>query len=218
VRKNAGACESETILKYLEGFPSELSNSLRNLCLNEKQGLVGTQSNMKQNRSLAVKQTLGSASLFSPSPLFGVSYNVYDQMPDISLEDGVSHYTELYSKKFVISENGSSKCFSESSCQPHIAENMSLKTLLDSPTSTSDTSFLSPTNSSKTAETNDSPIEGMMDRKQLKSDNDNRPWSEDNNPKYLFDLDHDGIWSTHIFGFQAEKYNSSKDSNLEHPE
>jgi len=190
---------------------------LRNLCLNEKQGLVGTQSHMKQYRSRAVKHTFENASLFSPSPLFGVSNNVFDQMPDISLEDAVSHYTELYTKKFVISEKGSSKCISESSCRPRLAENMSLRTLLDSPTSTSDTYFLSPSNSSKTAETNGSPIDGMMDRKQLKSDNDNQPWSEDINPKYLFDLDHDGIWSKHIFGSQAQKYNSNEDSKLEHP-
>jgi len=98
-----------------------------------------------------------------------------------------------------------------------LAENMSLTTLLDSPTSTSDTYFLSPPNSSKTAETNDSSIDGMTDWKQLKSDTDNRPWSEDNNRKYLFELDHDGIWSKHIFGFQAQKYNSGKDSKLQHP-
>jgi len=217
VLKKAESFESETILKYLEGFPSELSNSLRNLCLNEKQGMVGTQSNMKQSRSRAVKHTLKSASLFSPPPLFGVPSKVYDQMPDISREDAVSHYTELYSNKFIISENGSSKCISESSGPPHIAENMSVTTLLDSPTSTSDTSFLSPTNSSKTAETSDSSIDGMMDWKQLKFDTDNRRWSEDNNGKYLFDLDHDGIWSKHIFGSQAQKYNSNEDSKLEHP-
>jgi len=215
VLKNAESFESETILKYLEGFPSELSNSLRNLCLNEKQGLVGTH-HMKQNRSRAGKHTLENPSLFSPSPLFGVSNNGFDQMPDISLEDAVSHYTELYTKKFVISEKGSSKCISESSCRPRLTENMSLRSLLDSPTSTSDTYFLSPSNSSKTAETNGSPIDGM-DRKQLKSDNDNRSWSEDINPKYLFDLDHDGIWSKHIFGSQAQKYSSNKDSKLEHP-
>jgi len=217
VLKNAESFESETILKYLEGFPSELSNSLRNLCLNEKQRMVGTQSNMNQSRSRAVKHTLESASLFSPLPLFGVSSKVYDQMPDISREDAVSHYTELYGKKFVNSENGSSTCSNESSCPPQIAENMSLTTLLDSPTSTSDTYFLSPTNSSKTAETNDSSIDGMMDWKQLKSDDENWPWREDNNRKYLFDLDHDGIWSKHIFGFQAQKYNSGKDSKLQHP-
>jgi len=217
VLKNAESFESETILKYLEGFPSELANSLRNLCLNENQRLVGTQSNMNQSRSRAVKHTSESASLFSPLPLFGVSSKVYDQMPDISSEDALSDYTELYDKKFVISENGSSKCISKSSCPPHIAENMSLTTLLDSPTSTSDTYFLSPTNSIKTAETNDSSIEGMMDWKHCKSDTDNRPLSEDNNRKYLFDLEHDGIWSKHIFGFKAQKYNSGKDSKLQHP-
>jgi len=214
VLKNTESFESETILKYLEGFPSELSNSLRNLCLNEKQRMVGTQSNMNQSRSRAVKHTLESASLFSPLPLFGVSSKVYDQMPDISREDAVSHYTELYGKKFVNSENGSSTCSNESSCPPQIAENMSLTTLLDSPTSTSDTYFLSPTNSSKTAETNDSSIDGMMDWKQLKSDDENWPRREDNNRKYLFDLDHDGIWSKHIFGFQAHK---NIDAKLEYP-
>jgi len=135
-------------------------------------------------------------------------------MPDITPEDAASHYTELYTKKFVISENGSSKCISESSCRPRLAENMSLRTLLDSPTSTSDTYFLSPSNSSKTAESNGSPIDGMMDRKTLKSYNDNRPWSEGINPNYLFDLDHDGIWSKHIFGFQAHK---NIDPKLEYP-
>jgi len=228
VVKHAGSCGSETILKYLEGFPSELSNSLRKLCLNEKQGLIGTQSNMKHNRSRAVNdfkqkkknQTSESTSLFSPSPLFGVSNNVDEQMPDIWLEDAVSHYTELYRKKFVRSENESSKRICESPCRSR--SNMSEKeflgtTLVDSPMSTTDTDFLSPTQSSKSAELNGSPIDGIMDWKQIKSDNDNGLWSEDHNPKYLFDLDHDGIWSKHIFGFQAQKYNSSEDSELEYP-
>jgi len=64
-------------------------------------------------------------------------------------------------------------------------------TLVDSPMSTTDTDFLSPTQGSKSDESNGSPI---------KSDNDNGLCSEDHNPKYLFDLDHDGIWSKHIFG------------------
>jgi len=210
VVKHAGSCGSETILRYLEGFPSELSNSLRNLCLNEKQGLIGTQSNMKQNRSRAVNDfkrkqknhTSKSTSLFSPSPLFGVSDNVYEQMPDIWLEDAVSHYTELYRKKCVMSENESSKRIYENPCRSSMSEKEFLGTsLVDSPTSTTDTDFLSATQSTETAESNGSPIDGIMDWKQIKSDNDNGLWSEDHNPKYLFDLDHDGIWSKHIFGF-----------------
>jgi len=202
VVKHAGYCRSETILKYLEGFPSELSNSLRKLCLNEKQGLIGTQSNMKQNRSRVVddfkqkkkNQTSESTSLFSPSPLFGVTNNVDEEMPNIWLEDAVPT-TELYRKKFVRSENESSKRICESPCRSN--SSMSEKeflgtTLVDSPMSSTYSDFFSPTQSSKSAESNGSPF---------KSDNDNGLWSEDHNPRYLFDLDHDGIWSKHIFGF-----------------
>jgi len=177
--KHAGSCESEIILKYLEGFPSELSNSLRNISLKKKQGRVGITRNMKQYH------TKESASLLSPLPLLGLCNDVDDLMRNMLLDE-VSHYTELYSKKSVMSDNKLSKCINESSCRPSTAESISTTTtMMDSSSSFSNIDASSSTQSSETAETNGLPI---------KSETDNWPWNVDNSEYIFMDCELDGIW------------------------
>jgi len=78
--KEVGSYNSDIILKYLEGFPSELSNIMRRLTLKERSGQFGKKSIMNKNRSSVVNHTSKSGSLLSAS------------LSEMSLYDEVSNY------------------------------------------------------------------------------------------------------------------------------
>jgi len=71
---------SEIILKYLEGFPSVLSDIMRRLTLEERSGQFCKKSDMNKNRSRVVNHTSKRGSLLSAS------------LSDILLYDEVSNY------------------------------------------------------------------------------------------------------------------------------
>jgi len=75
--KEVGSYNSEIILKYLEGFPSELSDLMRRFTLKERSGQFGKKSNINKNRSRVVNNTSKSGSLSSAS----LSYmELYDEV------------------------------------------------------------------------------------------------------------------------------------------
>jgi len=80
--KEVGSNNSEIILKYLEGFPSELSDIMRKFTLKERSGQFSKNSNINKNRSRVVNNTSKSGSLSSAS----LSY--------MELYDEVSNYEE----------------------------------------------------------------------------------------------------------------------------
>jgi len=63
--EQARSDRSEIILKYLDGFPSELSDIIRRLSLKERSGQFGKKSNINKNRSRVVNSTSKSGSLLS---------------------------------------------------------------------------------------------------------------------------------------------------------
>jgi len=65
--KEVRSNNSEIILKYLEGFPSELSDIMRRFTLKERSGQFGKNSNINKNRSRVVNNTSKSGSLSSAS-------------------------------------------------------------------------------------------------------------------------------------------------------
>jgi len=87
--KEVNSYNPEIILKYLEGFPSELSVIFRKLALKELSGQVGTKSNMDKNRSCIDNHISESGSLLSDSPMSETFNNIYDQISDMLLDDGL---------------------------------------------------------------------------------------------------------------------------------
>jgi len=65
--KEVGSNNSEIILKYLEGFPSELSDIMRSFTLKERSGQFGKNTNLNMNCSRVVINTSKSGSLSSAS-------------------------------------------------------------------------------------------------------------------------------------------------------
>jgi len=65
--KEVGSYNSEIIMKYLKGFPSELSDIMRRFTLKERSGQFGKNSNINKNRSRVVNNTSKSGSLSSAS-------------------------------------------------------------------------------------------------------------------------------------------------------
>jgi len=78
--KEVGSYNSEIILKYLEGFPSELSDIMRLRTLGEISGQYGKEGNINKNRSRIVNHTSKRGSLLSAS------------LSDMLLNDEVSKY------------------------------------------------------------------------------------------------------------------------------
>jgi len=78
--KEVGSHFSEIILKYLEGFPSELSDIMRQPTLKEMLGQFDKKSNINKICSRVVNHTSRSGSLLSAS------------LSDMSLYDEVSNY------------------------------------------------------------------------------------------------------------------------------
>jgi len=78
--KEVGSYNSEIVQKYLEGFPSELSDIMRWRTLKEISGQFGKDSNINKNRSRVVNHTSESGSLLSAS------------LSDMSPYDEVSNY------------------------------------------------------------------------------------------------------------------------------
>jgi len=68
-KEGGGAYNSEMILKYLEGFPSELSDIMCRITLMEISGQFGKKRNINKNRSRVVNNTYKSGSLSSASLL-----------------------------------------------------------------------------------------------------------------------------------------------------
>jgi len=77
-KEGGGAYNSEMILKYLEGFPSELSDIMRRSTLKEISGQFSKKRNINKNRSRVFNNTYKSGSLRSASLLY--------------MEDEVSNY------------------------------------------------------------------------------------------------------------------------------
>jgi len=65
--KEVGLYNSEIIQKYLEGFPSDMSEIFRKLTLKERSGQFYTKSNINKNRSPDVNNNSDSGSLLSAS-------------------------------------------------------------------------------------------------------------------------------------------------------
>jgi len=75
--KEEGSYNSELILKYLEGFPSELSDIMRRFTLKERSEQFYKKSNINMNRSRVVNNTSKRGSLSSAS----LSYmELYDEV------------------------------------------------------------------------------------------------------------------------------------------
>jgi len=82
VLKEEGSYNSEITLKYLEGFPSELSDIMRIFTLKERSGQFCGKSNINKNHSRVVNNTLKSGSLSSAS----LSYmELYDEVSNYEL-------------------------------------------------------------------------------------------------------------------------------------
>jgi len=88
--KEVSSYNPQTILKYLEGFPSELSVIFRKLAVKELSGQVGAKSNMNKNRSFIDNHISESGSLLSDSPMSGSFNSIYDQISDMVLDDELS--------------------------------------------------------------------------------------------------------------------------------
>jgi len=65
--KEEGSYNSDLILKYLEGFPSESSDFMRRFTLKERSGQFGKKININKNCSRVVNNTSKSGSLISAS-------------------------------------------------------------------------------------------------------------------------------------------------------
>jgi len=73
--KEEGSYNSELILKYLEGFPSELLDIMRRFTLKERSGQFGKKININKNCSRVVNNTSKSGSLISASLSYKEPYD-----------------------------------------------------------------------------------------------------------------------------------------------
>jgi len=83
--KEVSSYNPEIILKYLEGFPSELSVIFRKNALKELSGQVGAKSD--KNRSCIDNHISESGSLLSDSPMSEAFNHMYDQISDMLLDE-----------------------------------------------------------------------------------------------------------------------------------
>jgi len=84
---------TEMILKYLEGFPSKLSEIMRKHTLKERSAQFGKKSNINKNRSRVVNITSKSGSLLS-APLSDIL--LYDEVSNY--EPPIENFTSLYGR------------------------------------------------------------------------------------------------------------------------